>query len=603
MLVILVATFLAYFPVWQCAYIWDDDDYVTKNVHLRTLDGLWRLWIPKTTRQYYPVVFSTFWLEYQLWGLRPLGFHLVNVLLHAVNGILAWRIASRLKIPGAWMIGAVFALHPVHVESVAWITERKNVLSGLFYLSSMLAYLRFSRLRGTARLQEDADMQGGAWRWYVFSLALFVLALLSKSVTCSLPAALILVMLWQRKPLTIAQLAPLAPMFVIGFALAMHTAHLERVSVGAEGKEFMLSFADRLIIACNALLFYPQKLLISWPLIFTYPRWTIDSSEWQSYWAVAVVAVVTAISLVAYRRGMRGPALALAYFAGTIFPALGFFNIYPMVYSFVADHFQYLASLGIIALMVAAFARAPARPQVLGILGAIVLACFGVLTWQRCWVYQDEETLWRVTRHQNGSAFIAAANLGKILGDRGESDEAIELFQEVLAQHPDMRNVRNLLAKELLRAGRHQEALREYQDLQSEFGEYETNIAQTYQAMGDLVNAEEHYRLAVQHPDIGPGAMVLLAHMLMQQHRVPEAIELLRRYLDHAPHDAFVRLLIADAHALAGDFESAVQQGERALREAEELQSAELEHEAQLRLQRYRKHELPAELQTIIGES
>ena len=214
LLVILGATFLAYSPVWQCAYIWDDDDYVTKNVHLRTLDGLWRLWIPKTTRQYYPAVFSTFWLEYQLWGLRPLGFHLVNVLLHAVNGILVWRIAARLKIPGAWMIGAVFALHPVHVESVAWITERKNVLSGLFYLSSMLAYLRFDRLRGTARLQQVADILGSGWRWYVLSLALFVLALLSKSVTCSLPAALILVMLWQRKPFTIAQLAPLAPMFV-----------------------------------------------------------------------------------------------------------------------------------------------------------------------------------------------------------------------------------------------------------------------------------------------------------------------------------------------------------------------------------------------------
>jgi protein O-mannosyl-transferase len=595
---ILIATFVAYAPVWQCGYIWDDDDYVTKNAHLRSLDGLWRLWVPMTTRQYYPVVFSTFWMEYQLWGLRPLGFHLVNVMLHALNGILVWRIARRLRIPAPWMIGAVFALHPVHVESVAWITERKNVLSGLFYLTSMIAYLRFDQWRDSPNADHDTDGHR-AWRMYALSIFLFILALLSKSVTCSLPAALILVMLWQRKRLTFARVVPLVPLFIMGFALAMHTAYLERVSVGAQGKDFMFSFADRLIIACNALLFYPQKIVISWPLIFIYPRWTIDSSNVQSYWPVAVVGIVAVFSLIAYRRGIRGPALALAYFAGTIFPALGFFNVYPMVYSFVADHFQYLASLGIISLVVAAISLTPTSRGVLTILSAAVLACFGTLTWQRCWAYQDEETLWRVTRHQNPSAFIASINLGKILNDRGDSAQAISLFEEVLRQHPRMRQARNHLAWAKLRAGRHREALLDYQQLQREYGEYDTFIAQIYQAMADNENAERHYRMALAKPQAAPGAMVLLAHMLINQNRTAEAIDLLRRYLEHAPQDVIARLVLADGYALTNDFKSATTQGQLAVREAQESYSNAFEREARLRLEYYQSNQLPPELRNI----
>ncbi|MCI0676754.1 MAG: hypothetical protein L0Y42_13380 [Phycisphaerales bacterium] len=366
---IVLATVVAYLPAIRGGFIWDDDLYVSANRFLRDLEGLKQIWIPTHTPQYYPVVFTSFWIEHHLWQLNPMGYHIVNVVLHALNALLVWRLCTVLKLPGGllagWLIAAVFALHPVHVESVAWITERKNVLSAFFYLTAALAYLRFESLKDVraAPTGEDArptqtkgqprrTSAADSWGWYGLSLLLFVLALLSKSVTCSLPAALILMMLWQRKRLTIPRLAPLAPMLIIGLLLALHTAHIEREHVGAEGDDFVFSWIDRILIASNALLFYPRQLLWPQQLMFVYPRWQIDPNSVILWMAGAGAIAIGATSLFLYRRGVRGPALALAFYAGTIFPALGFVNMYPMRFSFVADHFQYLASLGIIALVI-----------------------------------------------------------------------------------------------------------------------------------------------------------------------------------------------------------------------------------------------------------
>ena len=183
---------VAYLPALQAGYIWDDDWYLTANPHVQSPDGLSRIWVPGYTPQYYPLVFTSFWIEHALWDMEPAGYHLVNILLHAVNALLVWRVMRRLGLPGAWLIGAVFAIHPAHVESVAWITERKNVLSACCYLLAGLAYLRFD----DHRREQDA---GEGWGWYGAALLLYVAALLSKSVTCSLPAALLLVMLYLRR--------------------------------------------------------------------------------------------------------------------------------------------------------------------------------------------------------------------------------------------------------------------------------------------------------------------------------------------------------------------------------------------------------------------
>ena len=283
-----VVVFLTYLPALGCGFIWDDDDYVTANPTLRTADGLRRIWLePRATPQYYPLVHTTFWVEYHLWGLAPVGYHLVNVVIHAANVVLVWLVLRKLGIPGAWFAAAVFGLHPVHVESVAWVTERKNVLSGLFYLSALLVSIDVFQLSADAA----ADAPRNKVSRYIAATLLFVAALLCKSVTCSLPAVLLLLILWRRGRLTRTDLGLLAPWFVLGLMLGLNTAILEKSHVGAVGAAFAWSFAERCLIAGHALCFYAAKLAWPRPLIFIYPRWVISTSS-VAQWVYVVTAAI-----------------------------------------------------------------------------------------------------------------------------------------------------------------------------------------------------------------------------------------------------------------------------------------------------------------------
>ncbi len=269
-------------------------------------------------------------IEYQLWQLNPAGYHVDNILLHALAAILLWRILRRLEIPGALLAAAIFAVHPVMVESVAWATERKNVLSLVFYLLALRAYLIF-----------DEKSQA---RSYVAAMVFFVLALLSKSVTCSLPAAILLIVYYQRGSINRRDIRRLSLFFVLGLVMALVTGMIEREHVGAAGREFQWTFAQRSAIAGRALWFYGFKLI--WPakLTFIYPKWT-DLGLGQVYWPVTAILVAVALFLLR-KRIERGPLVAVLFFGGTLLPALGFINLYPMRYSYVADHFQYQASIG-----------------------------------------------------------------------------------------------------------------------------------------------------------------------------------------------------------------------------------------------------------------
>ena len=223
------------------------------------------------------MVFTTFWVEYHLWGLNPRGYHLLNILLHAANAVLVAKVLQQLRVPGAWLAAFLFALHPVHVESVAWVTERKNALSAFFYLLSLRQFLSWFGFPGiplAADATPTAEFRSRP-QAYVAGLALFLAALLSKSVTCSLPAVLLLI-LWQHGKLSRRTTLWLAPLFALGLALGLNTAWLERSHVGASGAAFEWTFAERVIIAGRALWFYAGKLL--WPvnLAFMYPRWHLD---------------------------------------------------------------------------------------------------------------------------------------------------------------------------------------------------------------------------------------------------------------------------------------------------------------------------------------
>ena len=335
------AVCLAYQPVWHGGLLWDDYPGHVTAPDLRSWDGLSRIWFEGgATQQYYPLLHSAFWLQHKLWGDATLGYHLVNILLHATAALLVALVLRRLHVPGAYLAAAIFALHPVHVESVAWITEQKNTLSGVFYLAAMLVYLRFDQTRKKSI--------------YGCALGLFLLALLSKTVSATLPGALLVILWWQRGRLSWRKdVLPLLPFFVLGVLGGLLTAWVERTVIRAEGAAFEFTIVERFLIAGRAICFYLGKLF--WPvnLTFIYPRWQVSQAiAWQYLFPAG--ALLLAAALWPVRRRWRAPLAALLFFIGTLFPALGFLNVFPFRYSLVADHFQYLASLGVITLVAAA---------------------------------------------------------------------------------------------------------------------------------------------------------------------------------------------------------------------------------------------------------
>jgi tetratricopeptide (TPR) repeat protein len=455
-LALLVLTAAAYLPAMRGGFVWDDDDYVTANRTLRSVGGLARIWLePGAVPQYYPVTFTSLWAEYRLWGASATGYHVTNVLLHAGAAVLLWRVLLWLAVPGAWLAAAIFALHPVHVESVAWITERKNVLSAVFYLGAALAYLRAALPTGSPLVNPGL---------YAVSLALFLCALLAKTVTCSLPIALALLLWWKRGRLGRREIVPLLPLAGLGLALALVTVWMERYHVGARGVHWDLSLVDRSLIAGRALWFYAGKLV--WPtrLTFIYPRWQIEAAAWWQYlFPAAALAVILALAA-ARRRIGSGPLVAVLFFAVTLVPALGFIDVYPMRYSFVADHFQYHASLGPIVLAAAMLAGGIADRRVRTGIAASLLLVLGVLTWRQGHVYRDLHALWEDTLAKNPGAAMAHVNLGMVWYQEGRPDRAAEHFTAALRLDPADAEVHGDLGMALAAAGRTAEALAAFRE-------------------------------------------------------------------------------------------------------------------------------------------
>lgn len=459
-LAILVLTVVAYLPVTQAGYVWDDDVHVTHNQTLRDGEGLRRIWLePGVNHQYYPLTFTTFWVEARVWGTGErgaVGYHLVNVLLHALAAILVWLILERLGLPGAWWVGLLFALHPVHVESVAWISERKNTLSAVLYLGAMLAYLRFTPP------DEETDLRARDWKPYGLALVLFQGALLAKTVTATLPAALLLILWWRRGSLSRREVLCTLPMFALGVGLASLTVVLEQ-QAGARGAEFQLSWVERCLLAGRVPWFYLQTLVAPFGLCFSYPRWTVDAgAAWQYLFPAATVALLVGLWVQRERIG-RGPLAAVLFFGGTLVPVLGFFSVYPFRFSFVADHFQYLASLGILALGVGLGAHLSADRRRAGIAaGALAAALFLGLTFARATVFQTYEGLLRDTLAKNPAAWKAHANLGILLATRGDHAEALASFEAAVGHKPDDPVLAQNLAQACARSGQSERADAEF---------------------------------------------------------------------------------------------------------------------------------------------
>ncbi|CAD77584.1 MAG TPA: tetratricopeptide repeat protein [Rhodopirellula baltica] len=541
-------TMIAYLPAIQGGFIWDDDDYVTENPTLHTINGLIAIWTdPSATPQYYPIVHSSFWIENHLWGLNPMGYHLVNVIVHCISALLLWRVLSRFSVPGAYVAALLFAVHPMHVESVAWITERKNVLSGLFTLLTILCWLRYWDFTQPEIADESAPRNR---RWYALALLCFIAALLSKTVASTLPAALIVMIWWKRGTVRLRDVAVLAPFFVIGIGMGLLTVWLEKFQVGASGIDWELSPWQRVLIAGRALWFYAGKLVWPTELIFTYPRWEIDVTSWsQNAFPIAAVAVMVTLFLMRHRLG-RGPIAAVCLYAGTLFPALGFFDVYPMRFSFVADHFAYMASVPLIALIVGVVATwlqskeqddeeeyglGRHLPKLMAGGAALLLA---TVAFSQATIYSGLEVLWRDTLEKNPNSFMAHNNLGALLNRRGDYLEAETHLRRSLEIKPNFADSVINLAQARQNLGDLEEALSLYTratELNPGLAEAYNGLGATQGMMGDFEASEATLKQAIEIDPNYANSYGNLATLRSAQGRNEEAIELFQKAVQLAP--------------------------------------------------------------------
>jgi len=485
-----------YFPTLGNGFIWDDDAHVLSNVALRSGDGLYNMWFKwGAIPQYYPLVHTTLWVEYQLWGFQPAGYHLVNMLMQAACAILLWRVLLRLNVPGAWLAAAIFAVHPVCVESVAWVSELKNLQSAALALGSILVYLRY------APPEEPADARRNVQGWdYELSLSLFIAALLSKTVTAVVPAVLLVIYWWKRGRIVWRDVAELSPMFLFGAALSSVTVWLETSFVGASGSEWNYTPLERILIAGRALWFYAGKIVWPYPLSFFYPRFAIDThAPWQYLFPVGAIAVLVGLWAGREKWG-RGPFAAVLIFCIAVFPALGFFDVYPFRYSQVADHFQFQGAMALIALG-AAVAVLAARSLPTGVaagLGAVLLVPLAVTAQQKTHVYRNLETLYTDVLHWNPASWIAHINLADYLERSNRTEEAIPHYREGL----DHLGPNNWHVGDLSRAfeltGQIPAAVAQFQqDLDSDLTDVEKSELHRY--IGDLLVLEGKNDEAIKH--------------------------------------------------------------------------------------------------------
>jgi len=569
------AVVAAYVPALEAGFVWNDDTYLTENPTLDGAQGLRLIWTePRANEQYYPLVFTTFWVEKKLYGLHPFGYHLVNVLLHACSALLLFRLLRRLALPGAGFAAALFALHPLCVESVAWVTERKNTLSLFLSLVAMLLYFSY-REALEAREARDAESRTKKKRrsvakntpWgerpstlYGLALLAFTLALFAKTTASVVPAVLLVLVFWKRGRLRAEDVRPLVPFFAVGIALAFYTAWFERTTVQAAGEEWALGPLGRVVLAGRVFAFYLGKLLFPSRLAFIYSRFTVDPrAVWQWGPALAAIAALGVAFSLRNRLG-RGPLVGLLLFGGVLFPAMGFFNVYAMRYSYVADHFAYQAVAVFAACLACGVAtlvegRASFLRWGAGVAGVAALALLGFLSFRQSRAYASEETLWRDTIEKSPDCFMCHTNYGFYLAGKERVDEAVAHFETSLRLKPD--NVQALLnlAHVEEQRGRLDAAasrLRAALKVDPTDTTVLVNLATIHTKTGKYAEAVTEYEEALKVPFADDHvAHNGLGVALLGQGRVKEAIVEFQRALDTRPDYEGARANLERALAMA----------------------------------------------------
>jgi tetratricopeptide (TPR) repeat protein len=602
-LLLIAFVFIAYTQVFRAGFIWDDESHLTQNPCVVGPLGLKEIWIT-TQAVYYPLVLTAFWALHKFFGLNPLPYHLLNILLHAASAILLWRVLQVLRVRGAWLGAALWALHPVMVQSVGWVTELKNTQSCVFYLLSILFFLKWEDQGGA--VSRPPQRRIGDRRSLVFALSLlfFILATLSKPSVVMLPFVLALCIWWMRGKIRWRDMLALVPFALISALASAWTIWEQKFHAGAVGPDWEQTFPERLIIAGKAIWFYLGKVLWPHPLIFIYPRWDVDSSKVVAYLPLlAAIAGLVALWFIHAKWG-RALFFAASYYVISLFPVLGFFSVYFFRYSFVSDHFQYLASMGPlastgagIATLLGRFCETPdhfvshpdtvprsgstiASPRwrlvLSGGLCGIFLVSLGFLTWRQTAEYRDPFALYRATLQENPGCWMAHYNLGVVLSEQGEADQAIDHYRRAVDLRPDYAKAHYNLGRLLVEHGQLADAIAHCEKaaaLNPADADAQNNLGVTLFGIGRADDAIAHYRKALEISPENVAALSNLAWLLATSsdpslRNGSEAVRLAER-ADSATsrsdkHPAVLRILAA-AYAEAGQFAEAKETAQRAL--------------------------------------
>jgi tetratricopeptide (TPR) repeat protein len=553
---LVLATVLAYQPVWHAGFIWDDDALLTANPLVQTgWHGLRDIWSGTKYHDFVPLTLTTFWVEWHLWADDPLGYHLVNVALHALSAVLLWRVLKRLSIPGAALAAAFFAVHPVNAESVAWIAERKNTLAMVFYLISLLLYLQ-SEDAQEARIEDGGlkTERAPSSLLYCLSLLSFALALLSKTAVAPLPLVLLGLAWLRRGRVGLRDLVRSLPYFALAAATALACLWFQHQVIGATllGVRHG-TFGSRLAGAGWALWFYLDKALLPLNLSFVYPRWRIEAANLLS-WLPSLLLVLAFAACWRYRRGWGRPVLfALAYFVLMLLPALGFVNIYFMQFSLVADHWQYFSIIGPLALVASALAAVGARRPcsvVLPAIGGALIALLSLLTWNQAHIYANQETLWRDTLARNPACWMAQINLANVLNEKGQVDQAIAHYREALRLQPKNADALYNIGTALLSKGQTDDAIAQFREalrVQPNHVNAHINLGFALLGEGQVAEAITILREATRMGPNDPLAHANLGVALQKDGQLDEAISQFLAALRLKPGDADLKSMLTSA--------------------------------------------------------
>lgn len=558
LLVLLVV--VAYLPALRCGFIWDDDEYVTDNPMLTATNGLHEIWFSAHTQsQYFPLVYTTFRVERQLWGLNPLGYHLVNILLHGLNAVLIWIILKRLQAPAAWLAAAIFALHPVQVESVAWVSELKSVESLFFYLLALLAWMKFTDQPGRS-----------SWLFYGLALAAYGLALFAKTTVCTLPAALVLVLWLRGQRLTWPRVVQVLPFVLAGFGLGLVSVWWEKhLGDYREGFGLSFSFLERALIASRALWFYAGKLVWPTDLTICYPRWQINVLDWVQY-LPALGCLVAALWAWFWRKKIgRGALAGVIFFVAALSPLLGFIIEGAFHYTYVADHYQYGADLGLLAVFAAVLWRWLAKTGFWLPFQVALLLTLGCLTWRQCAPYHDREALWRDNVAKHPDSWMGHLNLGLELFKQGRLDEALEQDRTAVALHPNGDQEQANLGTALMEKGLPDEAIQHLEAalaINARLLAAQNSLALAYSRLGNDDQAVAHFRKALELDPGALGVMMNLGGVLQRQGKLDEAVANYRSAAKQFPAEVEPLRRLTRALVKQGQFSQAAEAGRQAVR-------------------------------------